>query len=99
MPLENGETILGVIQTNFVARDTINGRDAINTLAYIKLLEAAQEQYARDGVQIDIRDIVWTSITYDGEIFEIRESPPRHGNTLIFRGQGSPCGLLQPDDP
>jgi hypothetical protein len=29
------------------------------------------------------------SITYDGEIFEIRESPSRHGNTLIFRGQGS----------
>jgi hypothetical protein len=27
------------------------------------------------------------SITFDGENFEIRESPPRHGDTLIFRGQ------------
>jgi hypothetical protein len=28
------------------------------------------------------------SITYNGSVFEIRESPPRHGsNTLIFRGQ------------
>jgi hypothetical protein len=27
------------------------------------------------------------SITYDGTVFEIRESPARHGNTLIFRGQ------------
>jgi hypothetical protein len=61
IPLENGETVLGTIQTAFVARDTVNGRDAINTLAYIKLLEAAQGQYARDGVQIDIRDIIWTS--------------------------------------
>jgi hypothetical protein len=61
MPLERGETVLGIIQTAFVARDTVNGRDALNTLAYIKLLEAAQEQYARDGVQIDIRDIMWTS--------------------------------------
>jgi hypothetical protein len=27
------------------------------------------------------------SITFDGENFEIRESPSRHGDTLIFRGQ------------
>jgi hypothetical protein len=30
------------------------------------------------------------SVAYNGSVFEIRESPPRHGgNTLIFRGQGT----------
>jgi hypothetical protein len=33
------------------------------------------------------REGIDVSITYNGEIFEIRESPPRHGETLIFRGQ------------
>jgi hypothetical protein len=60
MPLEKGETVIGTVQAVFVARDTLNGRDAINTQAYIKLLEAAQWQYGQDG-QIDIRDIVWVS--------------------------------------
>jgi hypothetical protein len=38
--------------------------------------------YRADREGIDI------SITYDGKNFEIRESPPRHGSTLMFRGQG-----------
>jgi hypothetical protein len=61
MPLSSGETVIGTVQADFTARKTLGGRDAINTQAYIKLLEAAQRLYTRDGVQIDIRDIVWVS--------------------------------------
>ncbi|MDR2551562.1 MAG: hypothetical protein LBD31_00115 [Treponema sp.] len=39
--------------------------------------------YSARGEGIDV------SITYDGTTFEIREYPPQHGSTLIFRGQGS----------
>ncbi|MDR0409125.1 MAG: hypothetical protein LBH18_01820 [Spirochaetaceae bacterium] len=60
MPLAQGEAVLGTVQANFAARNTLNGRDALNTQAYIKLLEAAQEKYGRD-VSIDIRDILWVS--------------------------------------
>jgi hypothetical protein len=60
MPLSSGETVIGTVQVDFVARNTLKGRDALNTQAYIKLLEAAQEKYGRDKV-IDIRDIVWVS--------------------------------------
>jgi hypothetical protein len=64
MPLAPNETVVGTVQTTFVARNTLNGRDAINTQAYIKLLEAAQQQYSRGETgssAIDIRDIVWVS--------------------------------------
>jgi hypothetical protein len=64
MPLASNETVIGTVQTTFVARNTLNGRDALNTQAYIKLLEAAQQQYPRNaqgGVSVDIRDIVWVS--------------------------------------
>jgi hypothetical protein len=64
MPLAPNETVIGTVQTTFVARNTLNGRDAINTQAYIKLLEAAQQQYPGNGTNgpaIDIRDIVWVS--------------------------------------
>jgi hypothetical protein len=47
-----------------VARNTLNGRDALNTQAYIKLLEAAQQEYSSNdqgGVPVDIQDIVWVS--------------------------------------
>jgi hypothetical protein len=60
MPISPGETVLGTVQADFVARNTLKGRDAINTQAYIKLLEAAQGRYGRDTA-IDIRDIVWVS--------------------------------------
>ncbi|MDR1506318.1 MAG: hypothetical protein LBI67_04385, partial [Treponema sp.] len=42
MPISQGETVLGTVQVSFTARNTLKGRDAINTQAYIKLLEAAQ---------------------------------------------------------
>jgi hypothetical protein len=64
MPLAQNETVIGTVQASFVARNTLNGRDALNTQAYIKLLETAQQQYSRNeqgGVPIDIRDIVWVS--------------------------------------
>jgi hypothetical protein len=64
MPLAQNETVIGTVQATFVARNTLNGRDALNTQAYIKLLEAAQQQYSRNdqgGVPVDIRDIVWVS--------------------------------------
>jgi hypothetical protein len=64
MPLAPTETVIGTVQTTFAARNTLNGRDAINTQAYIKLLEAAQRQYSGNGtsgIAIDIRDIVWVS--------------------------------------
>jgi hypothetical protein len=60
MPISQGETVLGTVQADFVARNTLKGRDAINTQAYIKLLEAAQGRYGQDTA-IDIRDIVWVS--------------------------------------
>jgi hypothetical protein len=60
MPLEKEPTVIGTVQTVFVARNTLKGRDAINTQAYIKLLEAALRQYASSGA-FDIRDIVWVS--------------------------------------
>jgi hypothetical protein len=59
MPIEAGETVLGTVQTSFTARKTLNGRDAINTQAYIRLLEAAQQKYG--GEAVDIRDIMWVS--------------------------------------
>lgn len=60
MPLAQGETVLGTVQASFTARNTLNGRNALNTQAYIKLLEAAHQKYGRDA-SIDIRDIVWVS--------------------------------------
>jgi hypothetical protein len=64
MPLASNETVIGTVQATLVARNTLNGRDALNTQAYIKLLEAAQQRYTRNdqgGVPVDIRDIVWVS--------------------------------------
>jgi hypothetical protein len=60
MPVSQGETVIETIQASFTTRNTLNGRDAINTQSYIKLLEAAQGRYGRDTA-IDIRDIVWVS--------------------------------------
>jgi hypothetical protein len=60
MPIGANETVIGTAQATFVARNTLNGRDALNTQAYIKLLEAAQEKHGWN-VSIDIRDIVWVS--------------------------------------
>jgi hypothetical protein len=63
MPISQGETVIGTVQASFVARNTLNGRDAINTQAYIALLQAAQRQYSPNGQNdaFDVRDIVWVS--------------------------------------
>jgi hypothetical protein len=58
MPLVKGETVVGTVQTTFAARDTWFTHDAVDTLAYIKLLEAAEAKY--EG-HIEIRDILWVS--------------------------------------
>ena len=61
-PLSNNETVIGTVQTTFVVRSSFFSmkkvRDAINTEAYIKLLEAAERKYTGN---IDIRDIVWVT--------------------------------------
>ena len=59
MPAKPGETVIGTIQTSFVARDLWFSKDKIiNTQAYIKLLEAAVRKYPGN---IDVRDIVWVT--------------------------------------
>jgi len=63
MPLSNGETVIGTAQASFSVRSSFFSmkkvRDAINTEAYIKLLEAAERKYPNS--YIDIRDIVWVT--------------------------------------
>lgn len=61
MPLTSEDTVIGTVQISFTVRNTLNGRDALNILAYAKLLEMAQLQYGRDGTPIDVRDIMWAS--------------------------------------
>jgi hypothetical protein len=59
MPVSPSETIIGTIQTSFVARDSwFSKNEAINMQAYIKLLEAAVKKYSGN---IDVRDIVWVT--------------------------------------
>jgi hypothetical protein len=53
-----------------------------NALEQSVIENSVKPFYRTDQEGIDV------SITYDGKIFEIRESPPRHGSALIFRGQG-----------
>jgi hypothetical protein len=70
MPSTPGETVIGTIQTSFVARDLWFSKDKIiNMQAYIKLLEAAVKKYPGN---IDVRDIVWvTGRTIDGINVEV----------------------------
>jgi hypothetical protein len=58
MPLSAQETVIGNVQVTFEALDTWFTKDAINTQAYIRLLEAAGEKYPGN---IDVRDIIWTT--------------------------------------
>jgi hypothetical protein len=59
MPPTPEETVIGSIQTSFVARDSwFSKNEVINTQAYIKLLEAAVKKYPGN---IDVRDIVWVT--------------------------------------
>ena len=62
MPLSEDEIIIGTVQTTFTVGSSLpfmkNIKNAINTEAYIKLLEAAERKYSGN---IDIRDIVWVT--------------------------------------
>ena len=62
MPLSDDDVVIGTVQATLVFRSTFFSmkrvRDAINTEAYIKLLEAAEIKYSGS---IDIRDIVWVT--------------------------------------
>jgi hypothetical protein len=59
LPLSSGETVIGTIQTSFVARETWFSKDkVINTQAYIKRLEAAVKKYPGS---IDVRNILWVT--------------------------------------
>jgi hypothetical protein len=57
LPASPEETVIGTVQAQFVGRNVLNGRDAVNMQADIKLLEAARSEYG----QLDIRDILWVS--------------------------------------
>lgn len=62
MPLSKNEPVLGTVQAVFVVRSSLffleSAKDAVNTHAYINLLEAAGQKYP-DAV--DVRDIVWVT--------------------------------------
>jgi hypothetical protein len=69
MPRSAQEQVIGNVQTSFEAQDTWFTKNAINTQAYIKLLEAAGRKYPGN---IEVRDIVWTTgKTVDGQNKEI----------------------------
>ena len=73
MPLSSDETVLGTVQATFAIRSSLfflkSAKDAVNTQAYIKLIEAAGEKYPGG---IDVRDVVWvTGRSVDNENTEI----------------------------
>ena len=75
MPLSNNDTVIGTVQTTFAVKSSFYSmqrvRNAINTEAYIKLLEAAEIKYPGN---VDIRDIVWVtgrSVENDPTLTEI----------------------------
>jgi hypothetical protein len=62
MALSQGENVVGTAQADFVVQSSLfflqSAKDAVNTQAYIHLLQAANEKYTGN---IDIRDIVWVT--------------------------------------
>ena len=73
MPLSKDETVIGTVQAAFVVRSSLffmkSAKDAVNTQAYIRLLEAAGQKYPGN---IDIRDIVWvTGKSVDNQATEV----------------------------
>ncbi|GHU79156.1 hypothetical protein FACS189462_4650 [Spirochaetia bacterium] len=64
MPLSAQEQVIGNVQVTFEAQDTWFSKDAINTQAYIRLLEAAGRKYPGN---VDVRDIIWTTGKSVGE--------------------------------
>jgi hypothetical protein len=64
MPLSAQEQVIGSVQVTFEAQDTWFSKNAINTQAYIRLLEAAGKKYPgneQNNVQLDVREIIWTT--------------------------------------
>ena len=62
MPLADGDVVIGTVQDTLIVKSTFfsmqSAKNAINTEAYIKLLDAAEKKYSGN---IDIRDIVWVT--------------------------------------
>ena len=62
MPLSRDETVIGTVQTTFAVRSSLfsfkSAKDAVNTEAYIMLMEAAGKKYPGN---IDVRDIEWVT--------------------------------------
>jgi len=62
MPLTTGETVIGTVQAEFVVHSSFfsmkSVKDAVNTQAYIHLLQEAGKKYSGS---FDIRDIVWVT--------------------------------------
>ena len=62
MALSRDETVIGSVQSTFVVRASLfflqSAKDAVNTQAYIHLMEEAGRRYPGN---IDIRDIVWVT--------------------------------------
>ena len=62
MPATGDETVIGTVQANFTVMGSMftmkSTRDAVDTQAYIRLMEAAGLKYSGN---IDIRDIVWVT--------------------------------------
>jgi len=62
MALSNNEVVVGTVQSDFVVRSSFfslkSVKDAVNTQAYIHLLEEMNKKYEGN---YDIRDIVWVT--------------------------------------
>ena len=62
MAMSRDETAIGSVQSTFVVRSSLfflkSAKDAVNTQAYIHLMEEAGKKYPGS---IDIRDIVWVT--------------------------------------
>jgi hypothetical protein len=63
MPLKEGEVVIGTVQETLAVKSTFffmkKVKDAINTEAYIRLLDSAGRKYP--DTAIDIRDILWVT--------------------------------------
>jgi hypothetical protein len=62
MPLKDGETVTGTVQTTFLVQSSFffmkRVKDTVNTQAYVRLMETAGQKYSGN---IDLRDIVWVT--------------------------------------
>ena len=62
LPLKEGETVIGTVQTTFTIPSTSitfkSGKENLNTQSYVMLMEQAGKKYSGN---IDLRDIVWVT--------------------------------------